>query len=701
MEFGSPSYDGEMLQFDDQRLGEEEDDGNGEEESGEDGEDGLLHEEEVQRYVELKVEEVDQPTGSPLAFPNVGWEGGGEGPAAGAGFGVEQQHEPHLGMEFDSLESASSFYFNYAQSLGFRVRASRFRTSRRDESIIMRRFVCYKEGFYLKREKKMADTKERRKRGSIREGCQAMFEVVRKGPGRWVVAKLFKDHSHAFTTAAVREHKPRKKKVEPVDLPAEAVTQIERGSCGDDPRRQDYWGGGGEAFNLLEYLKRMQAKNPGFFYSLQVDEQSNLVTNVLWADARARAAYGYFGDAVALDTTYRKSRRMMPFISFTGVNHHLQPVIFACGIIFEESEPSFSWLLETFSVAMRGRAPLSLVTEPDENLRAAVSRVFPTARHRFCKRRILQRAKEELPQLSSTPAPWRAFKAEMRRCIDESETVEGFESCWGLLMSKYNLGGSSWIQSLYELREHWAAAFLKDTFFAEMSPAQRSETMHEFFVRNFETRASLRDFLSKFDRAMAGQFEKEVQADYASLSSSPVLKTSSELEKQAAEMYTKTIFAIFQEELLQSSSALPAAKSDDGVNWEYDVVHSSEDPGKVYRVDLCYPEKRASCSCRKFDFSGILCRHILSVFSSLHISKLPEDYFLRRWTRAAKSGPPLLESNSAHLPGDRRKAFSCLCHEIFKFAEEGATSSAAYAAAKDALRNAFAEVVAAKKGFTG
>ncbi|CAA6660248.1 unnamed protein product [Spirodela intermedia] len=594
--------------------------------------------------------------------------GDGEGSAAGEGAGVEEQQEPQLGMEFDSLESASAFYFNYAQSLGFRVRASRFRTSRRDESIIMRRFVCYKEG----------------------EGCQAMFEVVRKGPDRWVAAKLFKDHSHAFTGAAVRELKPRKKKVEPVDFPVDAVTQLGRGSCDDDPKRQDYWGGGGEAFNLLEYLKRMQAKNPGFFYSLQVDEQSNLVTNVFWADARARAAYGYFGDAVAFDTTYRKSKQMMPFISFTGVNHHLQPLIFGCGIIFEESEPSFSWLLETFSVAMRGRAPLSLVTEPDENLRAAVLRVFPTTRHRFCKRRILHRAKEELPQLCSTPATWRAFKAEVRRCIDESETVEDFESCWGSILGRYNLGGSSWIQSLYELREHWAAAFLKDAFFAEMSPAQRSETMHKFFLRNFETRASIRDFLCKFDQAMAGQFEKEVQSDYANLCSRPVLKTSMEMEKQAAEMYTKTIFAIFQEELLQSSSALPPLNR-----------MTAEDPDKVYRVDLCYPEKRASCSCRKFDFSGILCRHILSVFSSLHISKLPEDYFLRRWTRAAKSGPTLLESNSTHLPIDRRKAFSCLCLEMFKYAEEGATSSAAYTAAKDALRNAFAEVVAAKKGFTG
>uniref|UniRef100_A0A1D1XZB5 Protein FAR1-RELATED SEQUENCE n=1 Tax=Anthurium amnicola TaxID=1678845 RepID=A0A1D1XZB5_9ARAE len=700
-ELGSGFYsEGEDL-FSFQREEEERD-----EEEEQQGKDGVAGQQEGRDEQHggyggnSNVDVVDQTAGGIFPSPDVGFGDGDSGEAAsgGTGFvGLERQ-EPQLGMEFDSLESASAFYFKYAQCLGFRVRASRFRTSRRDDSIIMRRFVCYKEGFYLKREKKKADAKERRKRGSIREGCKAMFEVVRKGADRWFVAKLITEHTHAFTNT-IKEHKPKKKKVE-VGFPIDTTALFGEG-FGHDTRRRNYWGGGGEAFNLLEYFKRMQAKNPGFFYSLQVDEQSNLVSNVFWADTKARMDYSYFGDAVAFDTTYKKSKHMMPFISFTGLNHHMQPIIFGCGIIFDESEASFSWLLQTFLTAMCGQLPVSLVTEQNEDLRAAVAKVFPGTRHRFCKWWILSKFKEEFPQLCSTHTAWQAFKAEMKRCIDESETIEDFESGWIEILIKYKLKENVWIQSLYKVCEHWATVYLKDTFFAEMSPAQRSESMHKFFQRSFEAKAAIRDFLSKFDRAMAGQYEKEVQADLANLYTRPVLKTSMQIEKQAAEAYTKTIFAIFQEELVQSSSySYSVAKCDDGMNWKYNVVLDGENANKIYIVDFNYPEKRARCSCHKFEFSGILCRHILTVFSGLHIRKLPEDYFLKRWTQAAKSGPILFES-VVELPRDCQKGlairYNHLCLEVFKYAAEGATSSIVYSTAKEALRSALAEVVAAKR----
>lgn len=49
---------------------------------------------------------------------------------------------------------------------------------------------------------------------------------------------------------------------------------------------------GRDAHNLLEYFKKMQAENPGFFYAIQLDEE-NRMSNVFWADARSRTAYSY------------------------------------------------------------------------------------------------------------------------------------------------------------------------------------------------------------------------------------------------------------------------------------------------------------------------------------------------------------------------------------------------------------------------
>ncbi|XP_057997657.1 putative protein FAR1-RELATED SEQUENCE 10 [Hevea brasiliensis] len=41
--------------------------------------------------------------------------------------------------------------------------------------------------------------------------------------------------------------------------------------------------------------------------------------------------------------------------------------------------------------------------------------------------------------------------------------------------------------------------------------------------------------------------------------------------------------------------------------------------------------RQATCSCQHFEFWGILCRHILSVFLHKDCFQIPDVYFLMRW----------------------------------------------------------------------
>uniref|UniRef100_A0A0E0HV83 FAR1 domain-containing protein n=1 Tax=Oryza nivara TaxID=4536 RepID=A0A0E0HV83_ORYNI len=109
---------------------------------------------------------------------------------------------PSVGMEFPTSEAAREFYCAYADRAGFAVRTDKSRRSRRDDSVIMRRFVCTREGFHPTRhddltESEAAAGKRRRKRLIIREGCMAMCEVTKKEPPlRWVVTKFVAHHVH-------------------------------------------------------------------------------------------------------------------------------------------------------------------------------------------------------------------------------------------------------------------------------------------------------------------------------------------------------------------------------------------------------------------------------------------------------------------------------------------------------------------------
>lgn len=43
-----------------------------------------------------------------------------------------------------------------------------------------------------------------------------------------------------------------------------------------------------------------------------------------------------------------------------------------------------------------------------------------------------------------------------------------------------------------------------------------------------------------------------------------------------------------------------------------------------------------SCSCRKFESIGLLCRHAIRVFNINEVFILPSRYILQRWTKYAK-----------------------------------------------------------------
>ncbi|GAB2270106.1 Protein FAR1-RELATED SEQUENCE 5 [Dionaea muscipula] len=94
-------------------------------------------------------------------------------------------------------------------------------------------------------------------------------------------------------------------------------------------------------------------------------------------DPRARMAYQCFGDVVTFDTTYHTNKYDMPFAPFTGVNHHFQSIQFGCALLQDETEVTFMWLFSTWLQAMGGCPPVSIITDQDPAMKAAISKVVP------------------------------------------------------------------------------------------------------------------------------------------------------------------------------------------------------------------------------------------------------------------------------------------------------------------------------------
>ncbi|XP_024017665.1 protein FAR1-RELATED SEQUENCE 9 [Morus notabilis] len=456
-------------------------------------------------------------------------------------------------------------------------------------------------------------------------------------------------------------------------------------------------GGGGQ--HVLDYLKRMQAENPAFYYAVQSDSDHS-GGNIFWADATARMNYNYFGDAVIFDTTYRTNRYRLPFTAFTGFNHHGQPVLFGCALILNESESSLIWLFQTWLHTMSGRSPASITTDPDRLIQVAISQVLPETRHRFCKGAIFRETKEKLAQLyQSQPT----FETEFKKVVNDSETFNEFESSWESLLQRYYIMDNEWLQSMYNARQQWVPVYMRDTFFGELSGTEGSGGLNFFFDGFISASTTIQMLIRQYEKATVSWHEMELKADYDTTNTTPVLKTPSPMEKQAANLYTRRIFKKFQEELVETL-ANPATKIDDsGTVATYRVAKFGEDH-KANAVSFDSFEMKATCSCQMFEYSGIICRHILAVFRAKNVLTLPSQYVLKRWTRDAKTGA-VVEERASELPNTSRESltvrYNNLRQEAIKYVEEGAKSIHIYNVAMDALQEATKKVVAVKNQVSG
>ncbi|KAJ4776882.1 Protein FAR1-RELATED SEQUENCE 5 [Rhynchospora pubera] len=629
--------------------------------------------------------------------------------------------EPRIGMEFESDEAAKEFYIAYATRLGFCMRMNKSRRSRKDDTVIMRRFVCTKEGFHSKRVI-YDDGKKKRKRTTAREGCMAMIEVVKKDPhGRWYVSKLVTEHTHHIPAFSMQSLSQLQGKVNDGNDNNDNNASISFGgaylkSCSSNSNkvvRINPFGEGGEAWGLLEYLKGRQASSPGFFYAVQVDNNS-CVNNVFWADAKARMAYSHFGDAVTFDTTYKKTKYMMPFACFRGVNHHLQSVNFGCCLLMDETKGSYIWLFETWLSAMGGSHPPLLITDRDKHMEGAISKVFPNTSHKFCQSHILSRCKHKLSEAYLTHA---SLKSDLKGCVTGSASVEEFETRWEHLLNKYNLWDNAWLYLLYQIRYDWVNVYQKVSFFPDRFVSQRQESLNKFFKRNFNAKTSLMVFINCFDQDMASRREKEAEADFTSIYTKPILKSPSAIEKQAAEVYTRAVFDIFQEEFVQSLGYyVDKVEGNDQVGSDdqftrYTVAREEEGsvigPLNFVSISTDDVQSRASCTCSMLEYSGILCRHVIRVFFTVGVRTLPQEYIFPRWTKYATTSTTDSNDLFSLNEGDRISEeaqgapdwermvgrYNELCRDGVRFGIEGSGSQELYKVAKSALERAFAEVL--------
>jgi zinc finger SWIM domain-containing protein 3 len=161
-----------------------------------------------------------------------------------------------------------------------------------------------------------------------------------------------------------------------------------------------------------------------------------------------------------------------------------------------------------------------------------------------------------------------------------------------------------------------------------MVSTQRSESMNNELKGYISFKYDILTFFEHFDRLVDDKRNEEVKYDSKATQSTPKLKSNLRILRHASQIYTPVVFKVFEEEVLQTLKC--------------DIFYCSDSGNeKVYKIKVCgwknehvvrfsTLEDQVQCSCKKFEFVGILCYHALKILDINNTKKVLEQYILSR-----------------------------------------------------------------------
>jgi hypothetical protein len=200
----------------------------------------------------------------------------------------------------------------------------------------------------------------------------------------------------------------------------------------------------------IEYFEKRKAESPSFFYATQLDE-NNAVRALFWVDGRTRSLYPKYKDCVFFDTTFCTNRYNMPFAPIVGINNHTHTIVLGCALLPDETFETFKWVFERWMMAMNQVAPDHIMTDQDQQIGTAISKVFPHSIHRCCFYHVVNLARRKLgPKL----VDGHPFADAFYSCIYGTDSPEQFEYCWKHMLQVHSMSENKHLQNMWDSRKN-------------------------------------------------------------------------------------------------------------------------------------------------------------------------------------------------------------------------------------------------------
>ncbi|XP_062086206.1 protein FAR1-RELATED SEQUENCE 5-like [Humulus lupulus] len=326
---------------------------------------------------------------------------------------------------------------------------------------------------------------------------------------------------------------------------------------------------------ILEYLQGMQLEDLAFVSAIQADED-DMITNIFWADGKMMADYFHFGDE-KIQRLFSQTK-MQQWQKLYLLNGQKQLIAYVFGIY----------------------------TKTLQNILVEFLNIF------------------------------REFTKDFSSCIYDYEEKNEFFETWNNMLEKYDLSSNKWLQDMFDLKEKWALVYGRETFCANMTSTQQSESMNNVIKNYVSYKYDILSFFQHFQRLVEDRRHDELKADFKATQRALSLSLPIEILKHASIVYTPAVFRMFERELCKAYDCAMNIQNEVGTVTEYKITPHGKHLNHIVIYDSS--NGTVTCSCKKIDFAGILCAHILKVYSSRNVKRIPYHYILKTWTKYSKTG---------------------------------------------------------------
>jgi len=184
------------------------------------------------------------------------------------------------------------------------------------------------------------------------------------------------------------------------------------------------------------------------------------------------------------------------------------------------------------------------------------------------------------------------------------------------------------LQTMYRLRKMWIPVYFKEVLRPFIHSTSRSESTNSYFKDYVIPKDTIENFMRQFQIIQEASMNKEDENRFTSLVKEPTYCTHQRIERQAAKLYNRDVFVKFQTELFNATafSVMELIKDHQYAVIKNSYYHNPEFWKDKFIIEVDKAKQEFNCECNKLKRDGMVCCHILRLFTQLGIQATRSMY---------------------------------------------------------------------------